>query len=123
MRKYIVVAKFSNKVIVLPVLTHEKTGLRYKKATINEYVSIRDWSKKSTAAAAENSHGLLWAKTYPEFEFEAPFHKMNDLCSVELTAPTTFKTELPSTIHGEMEQESLQRLLRLYEAAMKGEFS
>jgi hypothetical protein len=123
LRKYIVISRFGNKVIALPVFTHGGKGLQYKQAVKNQYVSIRDESLKQEAAAAESDHGLLWAITYPQFECRAPFHKMNDYCCVELIAPTTIKTDLPCTIHGILQPKSLEKLQNLHRDAMQGKFS
>lgn len=120
-RKFIVLRRFEHHCIALPIKTHEGRGLLNKNAHGNEFVSIRDGNLQSSAAPAESSRGILWATLYPEFQYESPWHKMNDNYCLHITAPYSHNMQLKSSISGKLEPESMNKLRQLFREVVSGD--
>lgn len=116
-RKFVVLAKFHQHVIALPILTHQGNGLstKYHK---NEFISIREGSLRALAAPAESTHGTLWSELYPRFIHESTWHRMGDTCCLHITKPFSHQISHKSTISGKLEPNSFTRLKRLFKDAV-----
>ncbi|KAH7323566.1 hypothetical protein BKA65DRAFT_481376 [Rhexocercosporidium sp. MPI-PUGE-AT-0058] len=116
-RKFVVLSRFEHHVIALPILTHEGRGLTTKRHK-HEYVSVRDRMAQVSAASGESSHGVLWAETYPNFQYASAWHRMSDTCCLHITRPYSHNMAHKCTISGRLEDESFVRLQKLFRDAV-----
>lgn len=116
-RKFVVLSRFEQHVIVLPILTHEGRGLSSKHHK-DEFVSVSDRLSQASAAPAESKHSTLWGETYPEFLYASAWHRMSDTCCLHITKPYSHNMAHKCDISGRLEDESLVRLQRLFRNAV-----
>jgi hypothetical protein len=116
-RKFIVVSKFGNHVVALPVYTNQHHGLT-KTEYKNEWIAVREASLKATAKGAENDHPVLWASLLDGFERESKWNRMDDDTNIHFTSPYSHKMTHKCTISGKLEPDSMNALRALYRKAM-----
>ncbi|KAH6707828.1 hypothetical protein BKA61DRAFT_679228 [Leptodontidium sp. MPI-SDFR-AT-0119] len=116
-RKFVVLSRFEQHVIALPILTHEGRGLSTKRHK-HEYISVRERAAQGYAAGAESSHGILWVETFPNFQYESAWHRMSDACCLHITKPYSHNMGHKCTISGRLENESFARLQKLFRDAV-----
>jgi hypothetical protein len=65
---------------------------------------------------AESSHDIIWAERYPSFKGPnvTPWYMMSNMTSVHLTAPYSHSLDVKCTISGELEQDSIKYLQKLF---------
>ena len=65
---------------------------------------------------AESSHDIIWAERYRSFKGPnvTPWYMMSNTTSVHLTAPYSHSMGIKCTISGELEQDSIKYLQKLY---------
>lgn len=121
-RKHIVVRRYPDHVIALPIFTHQGNGLTRKRSK-NEYISIRDLDYKDRAAGAETEHGILWAKVDPAYNQESAsaWHRMSNVTSVQFTRPQIHMMDRKSTICGKLDPDSRIKLKNLFLKAMEAD--
>jgi hypothetical protein len=121
-RKFIVVSKFGNHVVALPVYTNQHKGLT-KTEYKHEWIAIREASERATAKGAENEHPVLWATLLDGYE-RGPGSQWNRMCddtNIHFTSPYSHKMTHKCTISGKLEPDSVNALRALYRKAMLAE--
>jgi hypothetical protein len=120
-RKFIVVSKFGNHVVALPIYTNQHKGLT-KTEYKHEWIAIREASEKATAKGAENDHPVLWANLLDGFE-RGPgsnWNRMSDDTNIHFTSPYSHKMTHKCTISGKLEPDSMDVLRTLFREAIFG---
>jgi hypothetical protein len=111
----VVIKRFTQHVVALPIYTHNNNGLVGKRGK-NEFVSIRDVSS-SNAAPAESEHPRLWCQVLPGFGDES-WHRMKDTTSVHFTSPYSHKMDQLCTFSEQLLPQSLLQLKVLHANAL-----
>jgi hypothetical protein len=70
LRKYVVVAAFEDHCIAVPIGTSEGRGLQYTSGK-DQYVSIREYDYRASAAPGETDLGIIWAEASQEIDGQA----------------------------------------------------
>jgi hypothetical protein len=112
-RKFIILRVFATHVTVLPILTHEGTGLSRKVAKHN-YVSIRDLDDGENAAPAESEHPIIWAEALPHLKTGSAWNKMSNSAVIHFTNAREHKFSCPAIIMGKLSAKSWAALKKLF---------
>lgn len=114
-RKLIVIQKHADHFLAIPIFTHNGKGLDGKKHK-NEYVSIRDRST-TNPTPPESRHANLFATRKQYFRSHMDgFHVFSERSVAYFTHICSHSYAEKVTFEGDLEAESLQRLLGLVES-------
>ncbi|KAM0124408.1 hypothetical protein ACHAO1_011039 [Botrytis cinerea] len=119
-RKYIVLQKYREHCVVIPIFTHTGRGLAGKPPAVRDhYISIRDGDRPNQAPP-ENIHGNLQTHRYPEFQDRRDrrrvpnFHIMSDKSAVYFVYPICHRYSVPCIFESRLRTDSLDYLLHIY---------
>ncbi|KAF5868790.1 uncharacterized protein Bfra_012121 [Botrytis fragariae] len=119
-RKYIILQKYREHCVVIPIFTHAGRGLSAKPQAVREhYISIRDGDRPNQAPP-ENNHGSLQTHRYPQFEDRRDgrrvpnFHIMSDKSAAYFVYPICHSYSVPCIFESRLRTDSLDYLLHIY---------
>jgi hypothetical protein len=115
LRKYVVVAAFDDHCIAIPIGTSEGRGLQ-NKTLRGQYISIREYDYRASAAPAETGYGILWAEASQEMRRPGvgKWGRMTDQTHVNFTSPVSHFYNRRGTICGALKAESISQLRKLW---------
>ncbi|OBT64620.1 hypothetical protein VE03_06371 [Pseudogymnoascus sp. 23342-1-I1] len=115
-RKVIVIARFIDHYLALPIYTHKGSGLNSKIEMKSEYVSIHNKPGLEFDPQPETEHGCLYTITTAK---EAGNKALAPCTNVWFTAPLTQPYRNMVTFLGKLDAKSLSKLTELYVMATK----
>jgi len=116
-RKLIVIAKYEEHCLTIPIFTFRRTGLRDKNNNCDEFVGVRE-AADNIHFPSESSHPNLIAVRHPFFHRtlnDDGFHVFSPMSYAHITAPFCFRYRNTCTFEGRLEEESVRRLICLYQ--------
>ncbi|KFZ13494.1 hypothetical protein V502_06575 [Pseudogymnoascus sp. VKM F-4520 (FW-2644)] len=119
-RKFIVIARFVDHYVALPIYTHKGLGLASKIEMRGEFVSIRNKQGSDYYSESETEHGCIYTTTTAQ---EAGRRGMAPRGNVWFTSPQALSYRSRVTFLGKLDQRSISKLIELYMMATKNALS
>ncbi|KAJ5047663.1 uncharacterized protein L3040_003483 [Drepanopeziza brunnea f. sp. 'multigermtubi'] len=113
-RKHVVVARWENHIIALPIFTHQGQGLKFK-TNKGEFIGIRDYEhypSEQTDASQKN----VYAKPLGMSRKRNDVRVITDDAYIQITRPTFFFCGSPCMFESKLVDEDGRRLFALYNA-------
>ncbi|KFY33290.1 hypothetical protein V494_07746 [Pseudogymnoascus sp. VKM F-4513 (FW-928)] len=119
-RKYIVIGRFTDHYLALPIFTHKGHGLASKPELKGEFVSIRNMLDSDSCSKTDTNHGCIYTTTT---RTTAGWKAIGARANVCFTSPLAIPYRNMANFLGELAPESLSYLCELYMMATKNYLS